>query len=70
MLSLKSASADDRNSQNRSPDHLSQAAQTNKLPVCSGSYTSPGTKDNYSKIMHRFASANEHMGQPTEAGTF
>ena len=70
MVSLKSASDDDRNSQNRSPDHLSQAARTNKLPVCSGSYTSPGTKDNYSKIMHRFASASEHMEQPTETGTF
>ena len=70
MLSLKSANDDDRNSRNGSPDHLSQAARTNKLPVCSGSCTSPGTKDNYSKIMHRFASASEHMGQPTETGTF
>ena len=70
MLSLKSANDDDRNSRNRSSDHLSQAALTNKLPVCSGSFTSPGTKDNYSEIMHRFASASEHMGQPTETGTF
>ena len=46
IVSLKSASDDDRNSRNRSPDHLSQAARTNKLPFCSGSFNSLGTKDN------------------------
>ena len=46
IVSLKSANDDDRNSRNQSSDHLSQPARTNKLLVCSGSYTSPGTKDN------------------------
>ena len=71
MVSLKSASDDDRNSQKRSPGRLSQAAGSLKLPVSgSGSDTPHRAGENYSEIRHRFASASDCVGQPTETGTY
>ena len=71
MVSLKSASDDNRNSRNWNPDLLSQAAQLPKVPVSGrGSDTPPRAKGNYSGITHRFVSASDCMGQPTETGTY